>query len=84
MIKIATMQKIKEIANPIKIYGKLLVTSASKREPIVSGRIKTTPIRTRLSDMIALRLILLLPNVGVMATPLARASIDCKVKVEIT
>jgi len=62
MIRIATMQNMKEIASPMKMYGKLLVTNASKRDPIVSGRIKTTPRRMRLSEMIELRLISF-PNV---------------------
>jgi len=62
MIRIATMQKMKKIASPMKMYGKLLVTNASKRDPIVRGRINTTPRRIRLSEMIELRLICF-PNV---------------------
>ncbi len=56
------MQKMKKIASPMKMYGKLLVTNASKRDPIVRGRINTTPRRIRLSEMIELRLICF-PNV---------------------
>ena len=58
------MKKMKEIASPMKMYGKLLVTNASKRDPIVRGRINTTPRRMRLSEMIELRLICL-PNAKV-------------------
>ena len=68
MIRIATMQKMKKIASPMKMYGKLLLTNASKRDPIVRGRINTTPRRIRLSEMIALRLIFL-PNVQAQPRP---------------
>lgn len=70
------MQKMKEIASPMKMYGKPLVTNASKRDPIVRGRINTTPRRIRLSEMIELRLICF-PNVPIHRIPLASGIRGC-------